>query len=902
MPPLSLGANFESGTSSVDYNLVDINGDGLPDRVTNSGGTLTVQINLGYKFADPETWGGGAVNSGQSQGTGISGGFNDGIYGFAGGVNLSHKNSKSVLTLFDINGDGLPDLVSKTGGGFQVSFNTGGGFAAPVDFPSAVVDDIARSRQEAQGGGVYIVIPLYFSVLNPGADVSVTLGRTETLLADIDGDGYPDFLTSTSDSSINASLNSHGRTNLLQSVTRPLGGSFTVAYARTGNTYAQESSRWVLSGLTVNDGLNVNGQDTEVTAYNWTGGNYDRREREFYGFAQCVETHLDPANGNAPYRAVTRNYNNSTYYLKGLLAEETLSDAVGNKYTDATYTYEVRDEATGQPLANPADLVAVAFPQHKRTDKYWFEGQATAGKKTYQTFSYDQYGNIVDYQDTAEGAAGQLVDAKIGYWVDLNGSDYIIKANAITVYGGGQVMRQRQATFEAGTGNLRQVVKLLAGGTSAVTDLTYDTYGNVLTVTGPANATGQRYAKTYSYDPAVHTYVTAVTDSFGYKSTAAYDYRFGVPTSSTDINSQTITTQYDSVGRATAIVGPYEQGTGRVTIAMDYHPDGTVPWAHTAHLDLNRGPSATLDTVTFVDGLERPVETKKTLALHASGNASTDVMSVSGRVQYDGFGRAIQQYYPTTEPLGQAGTFNAAFDTVKPTVTTYDLLDRPLSVANPANETTRFAYGFGPDRNNAAQFWTRVTDANGVSRDVFRNVHDDITSVRLLNNGGTVPLWTSYAYDPLDEILTVTDNASNKTLATYDNFGRRVTLTSPDAGATSYVFDPASNLTSKITANLKAAGQAVNYSYQYNRLQAVTYPKFPGNNVAYTYGGPGAAGNGAGRDDPALRPGRHAVARLWPLGRGGEGSPHARPEHGDRARTRCSPRSTPTTPGTASRP
>ena len=115
-------------------------------------------------------------------------------------------------------------------------------------------------------------------------------------------------------------------------------------------------------------------------------------------------------------------------------------------------------------------------------------------------------------------------------------------------------------------------------------------------------------------------------------------------------------------------------------------------------------------------------------------------MSVSGRVQFDGFGRTIQQYYPTTEPLGQMGTFNATFDTVKPTVTTYDVLDRPLSVADPANETTHFAYSFGADRNGLTQFWTRVTDANGIPRDTFRNVHDDITSVRLLNNGGAVSL------------------------------------------------------------------------------------------------------------------------------------------------------------------
>ncbi len=126
-----------------------------------------------------------------------------------------------------------------------------------------------------------------------------------------------------------------------------------------------------------------------------------------------------------------------------------------------------------------------------------------------------------------------------------------------------------------------------------------------------------------------------------------------------------------------------------------------------------------------------------------------------------------------------------------------------------------------------------------------------------------VTLWTSYAYDPLDEIVTVTDNNKNATSAIYDNFGRRVTLSSPDAGTTSYVFDPASNLSQKITANLKAAGQAVNYSYQYDRMASVAYPKFPGNNVTYTYGGPGAAGNGA--DRVIMLPPR-AVRSLAPTG------------------------------------
>jgi RHS repeat-associated protein len=903
MPSLGLGGNYETGSSAVNYNLLDINGDGLPDRVcvqstsnafqgsSNSclpglaDGTVVVQINLGYKFADPEVWGtgascqsqaqDGAVDCGTSQGEGVSGGFNDGIYGFAGGVNFSNKTSASQLTLFDVNGDGLPDLVTRasTSSPFMVAFNTGAGFASPMPFPSAVGGATASTNSAAQAGGFYFQFSIYYVVVNPGADFNTSQGSTGTLLADIDGDGYPDFLASGGGGDLQAAINTRGRTNLLKNVTRPLGGSFEVAYDRSGNTYGQEASRWVLSRLTVYDGLsiggqNLNGQDTEVTAYSWSGGYYDRREREFYGFAQCVESQLDPATGT-PYRTVTRTYNLDNYYLKGLIAEETLADAAGNKYTDATYKYNLVSVTNGQA---PADLLtAVAFPEHIETDKYWFEGQAAAGKTTKQTFAYDyRYGNVTDYVDYADASQAQ-VESKIGYWLDLTGSDYIIKANAIEVYGGGKLMRKRTATFEPHTGNLLDVTKYLADNTTAVTTLAYDIYGNIATATGPANATGQHYAKTYTYDTAVHTYVTSVTDSFGYKSTAAYDLRFGEQTGSTDINNQTVTTSYDHAGRAVSIVGPYEQGTGRVTIAMQYHPSDpsrpgnpAISWAHTAHIDLNRGPSATIDTATFTDGLERVVQTKKSLALYSSGTSVSNVMSVSGRVLYDGFGRAIEQYYPTTGPTGQMGTFAATPDKVKPTVTTYDVLDRPLSVVNPANEATHFAYGFGQDRNKLDEFFTRVTDADGNPRDTFRNVHDDITSVLLHN--GNAGLWTSYAYDPLDEIVAVKDNAGHVTSAVYDDFGRRTTLASPDAGTTAYVFDTASNLTQKITANLKAAGQAVHYTYNYNRLQAVTYPKFPGNNVAYTYGGPGAAGNGADRVIGLTAQGGTLTRAYGPLG------------------------------------
>jgi len=78
------------------------------------------------------------------------------------------------------------------------------------------------------------------------------------------------------------------------------------------------------------------------------------------------------------------------------------------------------------------------------------------------------------------------------------------------------------------------------------------------------------------------------------------------------------------------------------------------------------GPNGRIETVLFTDGLKRVVQTKKDAAVSPqAGTAPTHVMTVSGRVNFDPFGRTIQQFYPVTETLGQQGVFNATFDTVQ---------------------------------------------------------------------------------------------------------------------------------------------------------------------------------------------------------------------------------------------
>jgi RHS repeat-associated protein len=189
-------------------------------------------------------------------------------------------------------------------------------------------------------------------------------------------------------------------------------------------------------------------------------------------------------------------------------------------------------------------------------------------------------------------------------------------------------------------------------------------------------------------------------------------------------------------------------------------------------------------------------------------------------------------------------------DSGNPNKNPSDVLDRTLQTKLPDGTITSIAYGFGPDRNRVNQFKTTVTDANGKIKESYRDVRELITSVKETNN--KVDIWTSYTYDPLKQIVEVKDAKGNLTRATYDNLGRRTSLSNPDTGTTQTVYDTASNVVTKITANLAAAGatatgagqaKAINYVYDYNRLTAIHYPNSIGNNVTYTYGAASLSNN-----------------------------------------------------------
>jgi len=247
------------------------------------------------------------------------------------------------------------------------------------------------------------------------------------------------------------------------------------------------------------------------------------------------------------------------------------------------------------------------------------------------------------------------------------------------------------------------------------------------------------------------------------------------------------------------------------------------------------------------------LQTKKDTTIHVGeGGGTRDMMVVSGKVTFDFLGRGIEQYYPITEALGKAGVFNTGVDSIQPTVTVYDVMDRSVKTTIPDATSTLTAYGFDSDRKTQKQFWTKVTDANGIFKETFKDVRGVITAVKEFNEGET--LWTSYEYDSLKQIVTVVDDQNNATTVSYDNLGRRTHIDSPDMGLTETVYDLASNVRGKSTANLR--NKRILYNYDYNRLSSIVYPEqfddkgkllFSSIDVAYSYGVLGAAFNRANR-------------------------------------------------------
>ncbi|PYS44422.1 MAG: hypothetical protein DMG13_33870, partial [Acidobacteria bacterium] len=157
-------AYYESLETIVD--LLDINGDGLLDRVLRKlSGTqdrYKVQLNSRTGFGTILDWAG-------IQGNGAVSWSDYPDDGNPNGGNINGTGANVTVLLRDINGDGLPDrILTNTTAGFTVQFNNGAGFEPTETW-----------------GPLDPLSTIYPTAVDTHSD-------TTCVLADINGDGLPD--------------------------------------------------------------------------------------------------------------------------------------------------------------------------------------------------------------------------------------------------------------------------------------------------------------------------------------------------------------------------------------------------------------------------------------------------------------------------------------------------------------------------------------------------------------------------------------------------------------------------------------------------------------------------------------------------------------------------------------
>jgi RHS repeat-associated protein len=270
----------------------------------------------------------------------------------------------------------------------------------------------------------------------------------------------------------------------------------------------------------------------------------------------------------------------------------------------------------------------------------------------------------------------------------------------------------------------------------------------------------------------------------------------------------------DPLDRVTQTARAWGQGAESDT-AYTYNSPTEVT---TQQDQVSRGDGA-LKSVQQYDGLGRPTVSQQ----YESGSSA-----ISTTTTYDALGRVAT----VTNPMRSG-------DTQYLTTYSYDAFGRTLSVAAPDGSTTSTAYSADTNATDPMgnTVTAKVTDAAGHQRTTGTDALGRLKAVA--EDPGGVNYSTTYTYNPMDELLKVTQGSQTRTYA-WDTLQRMSSATNPESGTVSYGYDSNSNLTSRKDAR----NITTTYSYDnLNRLTGATYNDGVTPNVTYTYN---TATNGQG--------------------------------------------------------
>ena len=793
-------------SAQPNFKIADVNGDGLPDIVYDGAdNNLHVLVNTGSSFKADTVWG-----------------------SYAGG---------GSWWLADLNGDGLADFVKVTTAGTNVVQSTGNGFdssavwstsslfSVSADFTGDGLLDLAG---EWNSGGTINFNDYVKVALNTGNGFGganswlgpVLSGSLFLYSGDFTGDGISDIAVNADygGSSLIVYPANGPVPDLLTGVTNGLGGSYTINYTPSSAWQNNQHLPFVVqtvSSITANDG---NGNASTIN-YTYSDGYYDTAEREFRGFGYVYKTLPDGTKVKSSFYTANR-YNNIDAY-KGLMYDQTISDANGVLYQEVINTF------AGPGDANFSLVVGTYFPYLIQSETLKYDG-GTSALDLVTKYQYDQYGNLLTRDQKGDpNVAGNERFDQINYttpnlnaWIVSTPADMEVMPAA-----GGAVLSKTIFAYQPGTNLVASKTFCLNLSSCAANDgvnptinYSYDAYGNVIQQIDPDG-----YATTTAYE-ATRTFPQTATNAKGQSGTVLYDTIFsGQPSQKTDPNGNLTSYTYDVFGRLSKVVDPEDQNSGNATRSYQY-------------------PSVQNSNNNNIFG---------TVGAGMGQNVTVQVMKVRGvtplyytkTVYFDGFGRDFSTWSdgPAGTPIAVDTTYDASGRVSQKSLPhfvggatenvsyAYDCLGRVTRQTNPDGTYTTTSY---------LQDTITTTDPMGNQKKVQKDAYGRVVQVKELVSPEQV---TFYQYDMLGNLVQVTDAKGNKTSITYDSLSRKIGMSDPDMGNWTYGYDKNGNLTSQTDAK----GQRI--VYQYDPLSRPLEKDYPnGSKISYTYDEPGYA-NGVGR-------------------------------------------------------
>jgi len=410
-----------------------------------------------------------------------------------------------------------------------------------------------------------------------------------------------------------------------------------------------------------------------------------------------------------------------------------------------------------------------------------------------------------------------------------------------------------------------------ANGT--VTTFTYDSKNNMLTKTEAYGTPVQR-TSTYSYEPTFGQ-ITSVTDPMGNTTDFNYD-DYGNLISITDPNEATTTFTHNAQGLITQITDAQSNPTnftydqyGNISTMTDALSNTTTLTYNIMGNLLSVIDANNNQTTYTYDQRWRPTQVRDSLnhlttyTYDPAGNltAVTDAKNQTTQFLYDNINRLIRE----TNALGNQRnyTYNTVSNLISKTdannnITNYiyDDYNRLITIDYPGDSDVTFTYDLaknltGATNQNISYTFaydalnrkTSVTDS--LNRTISYTYDADSNRLTMTDPAGII----QYAYNPLNLVTTISNSIGQVTYS-YDNLGRRTSLSLPNQISTTYTYDSLSRLLSIINGSISTntyaydnvgnrtsmTEQSGTHNYAYDviyRLIQATHPAPPTEQFTY---------------------------------------------------------------------